>query len=131
MDGTSSDTGMDRVREALRRGRKIEAIKIYREARGVGLKDAKEAVERMAAEDAGDSSVAGHSAVRSSSGCGSVVLAAIGLLLLLTMVFVVGETNAADDASGNETERRENVAHGSPEAGPSEVAQAARPTVSR
>jgi ribosomal protein L7/L12 len=34
--------------EALQRGRTIEAIKIYREATGVGLKQAKDAVEAMA-----------------------------------------------------------------------------------
>lgn len=31
---------------ALRQGNKIEAIKLYREATGVGLKEAKEAIER-------------------------------------------------------------------------------------
>ncbi len=35
------------VAEALWQGRKIEAIKIYRQATGVGLKEAKEAVEAM------------------------------------------------------------------------------------
>lgn len=33
----------------LRDGRKIEAIKVYREAAGVGLKEAKDAVEGLAA----------------------------------------------------------------------------------
>lgn len=37
------------VAEALRRGNKIEAIKIYREIFGVSLKEAKDAVEAMAA----------------------------------------------------------------------------------
>ena len=44
------DVGMERFQEALRSGRKIEAIKIYREIHGVGLKQAKEAVERLAAD---------------------------------------------------------------------------------
>lgn len=35
------------VHEALLRGDKIEAIKLYREATGVGLKEAKDAVEAM------------------------------------------------------------------------------------
>lgn len=35
------------VRELLGQGRKIEAIKIYREATGLGLKEAKDAVEAM------------------------------------------------------------------------------------
>lgn len=34
------------VRDLARRGRKIEAIKLHREQTGVGLKDAKDAVER-------------------------------------------------------------------------------------
>lgn len=33
--------------EALRAGNKIEAIKLYREATGAGLKEAKEAIERV------------------------------------------------------------------------------------
>ena len=36
------------VLEAIRAGKKIEAIKRYREVSGVGLKDAKEYVERIA-----------------------------------------------------------------------------------
>lgn len=35
------------VRELVQRGKKIQAIKVYREVTGVGLKEAKEAVERM------------------------------------------------------------------------------------
>lgn len=34
--------------DALSRGKKIQAIKIYREATGAGLKEAKDAVDRMA-----------------------------------------------------------------------------------
>lgn len=37
------------VRASLANGRKIEAIKLYRELTGVGLKEAKEAVEAMMA----------------------------------------------------------------------------------
>jgi ribosomal protein L7/L12 len=33
------------VQDALQRGQKIEAIKLYRQATGVGLKEAKDAVE--------------------------------------------------------------------------------------
>ncbi len=35
------------IEEALRRGNKIEAIKIYRELTGVGLAEAKQAVEEI------------------------------------------------------------------------------------
>ncbi|HBP23177.1 MAG TPA: 50S ribosomal protein L7/L12, partial [Planctomycetes bacterium] len=35
------------IRDFLRAGKKIQAIKVYRERYGVGLKQAKDAVERM------------------------------------------------------------------------------------
>jgi ribosomal protein L7/L12 len=41
------------VRAALADGNKIEAIKRYRKATGVGLKDAKDAVDRMELENCG------------------------------------------------------------------------------
>jgi len=44
----NSDPGLShQVLEALRRGNKIEAIKIYRELTGVGLAEAKQAVEAI------------------------------------------------------------------------------------
>ncbi len=43
--GTEGD-----VRRLLALGRKIDAIKLYREIRGVDLKSAKEAVDRLAQE---------------------------------------------------------------------------------
>ena len=41
------DVGLTEVHDLLRRGRKIEAIKVYRERTGVGLKEARDAVERL------------------------------------------------------------------------------------
>lgn len=38
---------MARVLELKQRGKLIEAIKVYREATGAGLREAKEAVERL------------------------------------------------------------------------------------
>ena len=38
------------IREALFRGQKIEAIKLYREGTGVGLAEAKTAVEKLEAD---------------------------------------------------------------------------------
>ncbi len=35
------------VKDLLRRGKKLDAIKLYREETGVGLKDAKDAVEAL------------------------------------------------------------------------------------
>lgn len=48
-----SPASLGKVRAALRAGNKIEAIKIYREAMGVGLKEAKDAVDRMETEQRG------------------------------------------------------------------------------
>jgi ribosomal protein L7/L12 len=46
-----ADTGSEpllspQIQDALRRGNKIEAIKYYRELTGVGLAEAKDAIER-------------------------------------------------------------------------------------
>ena len=41
------ESGMAEIIALLRRGRKIEAIKLYREMTGLGLKEAKDAVDRM------------------------------------------------------------------------------------
>ena len=40
-----------RALELLRAGRKIEAVKVYREATGIGLAEAKDAVDRIEAAD--------------------------------------------------------------------------------
>lgn len=44
-DSSASPINNPQLQEALRRGNKIEAIKIYRELTGVGLAEAKEAIE--------------------------------------------------------------------------------------
>ena len=43
----SEEPGMERVHELLRQDKKIQAIKVYRELTGAGLKEAKDAVEQM------------------------------------------------------------------------------------
>ena len=46
-DPASSDPSLSpQIQDALRRGNKIEAIKIYRELTGVGLAEAKQAIDR-------------------------------------------------------------------------------------
>jgi hypothetical protein len=45
-----SDAAMRRLTEALLAGRKIEAIKIYREVTGLGLKESKEEIETIEAD---------------------------------------------------------------------------------
>ena len=50
------ETGLpDKVVEALKRGNKIEAIKLLREQTGVGLKEAKEAVDASGIEGPAES----------------------------------------------------------------------------
>lgn len=41
------EPGFEQVEELLRQGRKIQAIKVYRERTGAGLAEAKDAVERL------------------------------------------------------------------------------------
>ncbi len=59
-----------RVLAALQAGRKIEAVKLYRAERNVGLKEAKDAVEDLAQE---------HGIAATRGGCAGV------LLLLVTV----------------------------------------------
>jgi len=46
MDPNSDPALAPQVQEALRRGSKIEAIKLYRQLTGVGLAEAKQAIDR-------------------------------------------------------------------------------------
>jgi hypothetical protein len=46
VDPNSDPIRSPQIQDALRRGNKIEAIKIYRELTGVGLAEAKDAVDR-------------------------------------------------------------------------------------
>ena len=50
MSDSLSDETIDRIRAALFAGRKIEAIKLYREATGADLRDAKDTVEGIERE---------------------------------------------------------------------------------
>ena len=45
-DPSSNPVISPQIQDALRRGNKIEAIKIYRELTGVGLAEAKQAIDR-------------------------------------------------------------------------------------
>jgi ribosomal protein L7/L12 len=45
-DPNSDPSLAPQIQDALRRGNKIEAIKIYRDLTGVGLAEAKQAIER-------------------------------------------------------------------------------------
>lgn len=87
----------DRIEPLLREGRKIEAIKLYREIKGVGLKEAKDAVEwyqrelgRLHPEQFG--ATPEPTKPRSQTGCSGVLIGMsvlIGGLILLTASFVL------------------------------------------
>lgn len=77
------------VISCLQRGRKIEAIKRYREFTGTGLKEAKEAVEAMDVDVervSSDKETQGHPHAK-KSGCGSSVflLGLLGAILYGTL----------------------------------------------
>ncbi|HUT11050.1 MAG TPA: ribosomal protein L7/L12 [Thermoguttaceae bacterium] len=68
----------------LEQGRKIDAIKLYREKTGVGLKEAKDFIEALAADR--------RIAAPSRSGCLGVVLVVAAVLLM-----IVAKSFAAED----------------------------------
>lgn len=50
MNTSVPEDQLDAIQAAIFQGSKIEAIKLYRKATGLGLKEAKDAVEEMEAE---------------------------------------------------------------------------------
>ncbi len=50
MDTPVPEDKLERIKQSLFQGRKIEAIKLYRKGTGRGLKEAKEAVEKLETE---------------------------------------------------------------------------------
>lgn len=73
---------IEKITEALASGRKIEAIRIYREATGKGLKEAKEFIDAlMPALAEKDPERFGNSGSK-SSGCSAVIM----------MTFAIGGT---------------------------------------
>lgn len=82
MQDSPSEDGLAPVADALYRGQKIEAIKLYRESRNCGLKEAKDAVEEL---EAGLRKVSPEKFVPSAGkGClGAAVLLSAAALALL------------------------------------------------
>ncbi len=66
----------DQLLGMLRAGRKIDAIKLYREQTQAGLKDAKDAVEALAAK---------HGIASQKAGCASVLLALLAAAAALLL----------------------------------------------
>ena len=79
------DNSAEQIRAALHQGRKIEAIKIYREHSGSRLKEAKEAVEQLEA-DLRASEPEKFTARKPAGGCSTAMLA----LILLAAVTALG-----------------------------------------
>lgn len=73
-----SNSSAAKIRDALEHGNKIEAIKLYREQFGVGLREAKDAVEQLEA-DLGLAE-ADVSAAGKGRGCSAALLAFVFLL---------------------------------------------------
>ena len=73
------------IEEALASGRKIEAIKIYREATGKDLKEAKEFIEAFV-EIQKERDPEGYAMISAGSqrkGCGSMMLLGLSLITVL------------------------------------------------
>jgi large subunit ribosomal protein L7/L12 len=78
----------------LEQGQKIEAIRIYREKTGAGLKEAKDAVEALAAK---------HGLPAGRSGCAGVVLlclAGLGALIIPGLPVTTGSESARPRTAG-------------------------------
>lgn len=71
-DTTDDGSLADQVISLLERGEKIPAVKLYREQKGVGLKEAKEAVERLGEQHGIPAS--------SGAGCLGMVLMLVGVI---------------------------------------------------
>ncbi len=66
---------------ALRQGNKIEAIKIVRAERGLGLKEAKDAVDAYAGQDPQLKAAFAASSARSKRSLGWIVAASVAALI--------------------------------------------------
>jgi ribosomal protein L7/L12 len=89
MSSTDPEEKARRIREALFRGNKIEAIKLYRAEAGVDLATAKGAVEKLEAELRASSPEAFQSATAAGGkGCFSVLIASASAGALLWRVVI-------------------------------------------
>ena len=78
MSDALTDEQVAALAGALARGKKIEAIKLYREATGTGLKEAKDFVDALAVKLVEeDPEKYAALAQRGGSGCGALVLVAL------------------------------------------------------
>jgi hypothetical protein len=78
---------MQQIRAAIFAGRKIEAIKLYREASGQGLKESKDFVDALD-EELRKTNPGDFSTAPAGKGCAGVITLAVGLLSLLGWALV-------------------------------------------
>ena len=79
MNNSKPEDQAQRIKDELFGGNKIQAIKIYRQQTGVGLKEAKDAVEKL--EAALRTSSPDQFAKPRAAGCSSVILIIIMISL--------------------------------------------------
>jgi len=72
-----NDEQMEEVVDALADGNKIEAIKLYREAADVGLKDAKEFIDALIPKLVGEDPEKYAKIAKSGGGCASLIAFAL------------------------------------------------------
>jgi outer membrane protein assembly factor BamB len=87
MAGESPDkaNNIHQVLELVRQGQKIEAIKLYRETFGVGLKEAKDIVDHLEMGQPTAITITTTSVGRQSNACGCIV----GIVILLVTLAIV------------------------------------------
>jgi ribosomal protein L7/L12 len=98
-DGIPSDSLEGRVLALVRARRKIEAIKLYREQTGLGLKEAKDAVEALAIK---------HGINPKGAGCAGIVLAMISIATGL--ILACGIAGCGHDRGGQDPVDRQSRA---------------------
>ena len=81
MDDHLSQQEVEAIGDALASGKKIEAIKIYREATGKGLKESKESIEALIPK-LKEHDPDRFAKLSSSSGCTSIIVLAIATAAL-------------------------------------------------
>ncbi len=89
MDEQPSQQEIEAISDALASGRKIEAIKIYREATGKGLKEAKEFIEELI-QKLEEHDPERFAKLSQSGGCSSMVMLSIVLGCLSVVWFLTG-----------------------------------------
>jgi ribosomal protein L7/L12 len=78
-----SEEQLEKMAEALGSGRRIEAIKIYREATGKGLKEAKDYIDSLVNQLAEKDPEILASLKPKGAGCTAVMLAGLGIYCAL------------------------------------------------